>query len=194
MLPIWYSSTTKQRQEILVLYFAPKPEKQDSTASVSDKNASQKSNMLYRKHHIYGDHHYLIPVARDMWAENFPLGSRQVGNNPTISSYFEKTQLMPVSRTNLSLIQKLQSQPFYVEITKKSYILHVLNHGHYCQIPSQRLIPKKWFSPTCDPVITMTTNKDPVHFSNLQEIPWLEIAEKLGSSKNTYINQSFFSK
>lgn len=194
MLPIWYSTKTPKRQESLILYFSPKPEKLEKDVPDSLRNASQKLNQLYRKHHIYGDHQYLVPVWRDGWTTNNPRGSRQIGNNPTTAAYFENLQLMPCSQSNLSLIRQLQSQPFYIEIGKKSYYLHVLHNGKYYKIPSQQLIPKNWFGSTNDPVITLTTNNCPVHFSNLHDIPWSEIAQELGSPEHSWGNEPLFSK
>ena len=176
-IPINYSTKNPKCPGFLALYFALKPEKLDKSAV----DCSKKTEQLYRKNNIYGDHQFLIPVTRDSWSSNFPIGSMQIGNNPTTSVRHEKLQLMPCSQSNLGLICQLQSQPFYIEIAKRSFYLHVLLQGKYCKIPSQKLVPKNWFGATNHPVVTLATDSCPVHFSNLGDIPWSDIAQQLSS-------------
>jgi hypothetical protein len=182
LIPIHYSTNTPQHQGYIELYFSQKPEKIEKDLPASLKNAWQKAEQRYRHHHVYGDHQFLIPVKRDGWILNSQFGSMQIGNNPTTSTQFEKLQLMPCSQSNLSLICQLQSQPFYIEIAKRSFYLHVLIQGVYCKIQSQKAIPKNWAG-FIRPVITLVTDSNPIHFSNLLDIPWLVIAQQLCSKE-----------
>lgn len=191
MIPLCFSTNTAQRQGYLELYFAPKADKVDKNLPAALRNDWPKADQLYRKHHIYGDHQYLVPV-RNGWplnveflpsglTSNIPMVFQQFGNEPTTAVHHQKLQLMPCSQFNLGLIRELQSEPFYIEIGKKSYVLNIWNEGRYWSIPGQRPAPRCWFGPTNHPVITLATNTWPKHFSNLQDIPWPAIAQQLGS-------------
>ena len=180
VIPIFYSTNTTARQGYIELYFANEPESIDKSLLASLKNASEKLNQKYRLHNIYGNHQYLIPVRRDNdWMSNSMM-SPQIGDNPTTSAQFEKLQLMPCSQSNLSLICLLQSQPFFIEITKKDFFLHVVMQGINCKIPAQKAILKNW-NRFPYPVISLVTDSDPIHFNRFSDIPWVDIAVTMGS-------------
>lgn len=179
IIPIWYSTNNPQRQGYLEMYFGQESEIIDKSLPAALKNAWLKADQQYRKSQVYGYHQFLVPVMRDGWMANFPMGSMQIGNNPTTAVQFEKCQLMPCHESNLSLISQLQSQPFYIEITKRCYYIHVLLQGMYRKIPSQKSVPKNWVG-FSRPVITLVTESGPVHFSNFSEIPWADIGNQLG--------------
>jgi hypothetical protein len=180
VIPIFYSTNTTARQGYIELFFANEPEIIDKTLPATLKNASHKSDLKYRKHNIYGNHQYLIPVRHNNnWASSI-MSTLQIGDNPTTVAHLEKLQLMPCNQSNLSLICQLQSQPFFIEITKQSYFLHVLMQGIYCKIPAQKAIPKNW-ERFPYPVISLVTDSDPVHFSRFTDIPWSDIAATMGS-------------
>lgn len=188
MLPVRYPTKSPQRHGSILLCFADKPEKFDKDVPDSIRNAWQKSVQLYHKNNIYGDHDFWVPV-RSPFGWNVPVltksnntsGLPLIGANPTTSVDNENLQFIPCSEANLDLIIRLQDYPFYIEIGARAFYLHVLHYGKYYKIPSQRHIRQPRFGTANLPVITLATDSRPMHFANLHDIPWPEIAQQLGT-------------
>jgi hypothetical protein len=197
-IPIVFSTDRASRQGSMWIYFSPKAMKPDQDTPTSVK-AWQKEEQLYRKHHIYGDHQFLVPVRSEVipnvmtspryLTSNMPVLMGQIGKDPATAVANRTLQLLPCSQSNLELIRPLQKEPFYIEIGKRSFHLHVWDQGSYWKIPSQRQMPicpapKSTFCRP-HPVITVHTNAGPIEFMSLRDIPWPLIARQLGIQETT---------
>lgn len=185
LIPTFFSINKSPRQWHIELNFSREPEKTEKYIPDS-RDAWQKADQLYRKNNIYGDHQYLVPVWQEMsgyfasFPQDKPIEFKQIGNDPTVAVAYQKLQLMPCSQHNLGLIQsKLQSEPFFIEIGKKSFSLYVWHQGMYWKIPSQRHPPLNW-SRNPHPVITLETVDGAIVFNSFRDIPWSDIAQQIG--------------
>jgi hypothetical protein len=186
LIPMYFAIDKAPHQWHIELNFSRGPEKNDTYVPESG-NAWQKADQLYRKHAIYGDHQFLIPVLQEMTdsfgilPSNTPGAFKQIGKDPTTAVAYQKLQLMPCARANLGLIQsRMQAEPFYLEIGKRSYVLYVWHQNMFWKIPCHRHAPMNWFGHP-HPVITTETVSGPVAFLNFRDIPWSDIAQQLGS-------------
>ncbi len=184
-MPIFFTMNKSPKQWHIEISFSNKPEKKaDKYVSVLDKSY-ETADENYRKHNIHGDHQYLIPVNTEftnnmMTPDNQPTTFKQIGTDPTIPFINQKLQLLPCSESNLGLFQKkLQSEPFYIKVEKRSFSLYVWHLGMYWKIPSHRYTPIDWTGHT-HPVVTLDTANGPIQFSSAFDIPWSDIAHQLG--------------
>ena len=202
LIPVFFSIKNSPKQHHIELCFSDKPEKKPKEYIAKSESYWDKANDLYRKSTTYGDHSFLIPASHEMinlYAEsqsNQPSVFKQIGTDPTTSVVNQKLQLVPCSQHNLALFQqRLQSLPFYIEIGKRTFSLFVWHQGMYWKIPCQHHAPMNLNGLT-HPSITLETSDNTYLFSYLQEIPWADIAQQLGSAAepkqhNGSLNQSF---
>lgn len=187
-IPVFFSINKSPNQHHIELCFSDKPEKKAKEYIAKIDTSWEKANELYRKNNIYGDHNFLIPATSEM--VNYFAGSqsnqpgvfKQIGTDPTTAVGYQKLQLVPCSQHNLALFQhSLQSFPFYIEIGKRTFSLFISHQGLYWKIPCQRHAPMN-LSGRSHPVITLETSDNVYAFSYLNEIPWADIAQQLGTA------------
>lgn len=193
-VPIFFSTDKPSRHGFIELYFSPNAVKPDK-ATASSVLAWQKADQLYREHHIYGDHQFLVPVRSESipyalappsyLTVGMPLQNMQIGKDPSTAVSTRALQLMPCSHSNLELIKALQREPFYIEIGKRSFSLHVWDQGEYFKIPSQRHAPTRDVPRSVlgrpHPVICLESENGMSEIIYLQDIPWAMLAQQLGT-------------
>lgn len=187
LIPITFSINRTPRQHHLELWFSDKPEKKSKDSAPPSLASWKKADQLYRKSTVNGDHQFLIPSTVELInhfegvQSNYPSAFQQIGNNPTTATALNKLQLIPCSQHNLNLFQRsLQSQPFYIEVGKRTFNLFVFHQEVYWKIPchpraSMNLMEFQ------QPVITIETLDNASFFTYLHEIPWADIATQLGT-------------
>lgn len=167
------------------LYFSPNPIRFDEVDLLEPGKEYAKAESLYRTHHVYGDHRFLIPVAKEQiekyeapWDMRFGFG--QIGQDPTTATYQEKLQLIPCGASNLSLFkERLLTEPFYIEMAPESFVLHVMNNaGRYIAIPGQAYSPRCWHG-FAHPVVTLETQTGHKPFHKFGDIPWHDLATSI---------------
>jgi hypothetical protein len=195
-IPICFSTSKLSRRKsigspkalsgYIEIYFSPDPFDPGVPDYVAPPNASQEAEKLYRKHHVYGDHQFLVPAShRAIPKYEAPSGMRfgfeQIGNDPTTAVLHETLQLVPCSQHNLHLFKdRIQSQPFYIEITDRAFVLHVNDKENtYRKIPSQLYPPRCWQG-FAHPAISLDFRIGAKPFSKLDDVPWQDLAQQLG--------------
>jgi len=167
------------------LYFSPIPIRSDEVDLLEPGRGYAKAEALYRKHHVYGDHRFLIPSTKEQiekyeapWNARFGFG--MIRNDPTTATYREKLQLLPCSWSNLDLFkEKLLTEPFYLELAPESFVLHVRGEaGRYISIPAQAYSPRCWHE-FAHPVVTLETEIGHQPFHKFSDIPWNDIAKSI---------------
>jgi hypothetical protein len=169
----------------MALYFSPRPLRLDEQDLCEPGMAYPKSEALYRKHHVYGEHRFLIPAQKQAierydapWNRRFCVD--KIGNDPTTATYSEKLQFLPCSASNLDLFkEKLLTEPFYLEIVPDGFLLHVKNDtGRFVRIPAQAHSPNCWHG-FAHPVVTVESSLGRQTFHTLNEIPWAKIVSAM---------------
>jgi len=167
------------------LYFSPNSIPFEGVDLLEPGKQSTKAEALYRKHHVYGDHRFLIPVAKQQiekyeaaWKMRFAFG--QIGKDPTTATYQEMLQLVPCGASNLALFkERMLTEPFYIEMAPESFILHVSDGaGRFLSIPAQDYSPRCWHD-FAHPVVTLETQFGHQPFHNFSDIPWHDIAKSI---------------
>lgn len=167
------------------VYFAPNPINFDEIDLLEPGKKNSKSESLYRTHHVYGDHRFLIPAIKEPIEKyeapwNIQFGFGRIGHDPTTATYREKLQFIPCSASNLRLFQeKIQTEPFYLEMASKSFVLHIRNKsGRDVSVPSQGYSPRCWHG-FAHPVVTLTTEAGSEPYYEFSQIPWSQIADEI---------------
>ena len=167
------------------LYFSPNPIQAEEVDLCDPGKVHVKAEALYRKHHVYGDHQFLIPTKRHSierydapWDRR--CGFKKIGSEPTTATYQETLQFLPCSQSNLDLFkEKLLTEPFYLEVAPEAFVLHVKNGDErFVGIPSQPYSPRCWHG-FAHPVVTVESSLGHQTFHKMSEIPWLHIANTI---------------
>jgi hypothetical protein len=105
----------------------------------------------------------------------------QIGKSPTTSVLKQQLQLLPCAINDLYTFQaKVQTEPFFIHITRASFDLYVLLDGVYWKIPCQQYSPLDRVGYQYS-VITIETDEGPLGVNYLYEIPWPVIAVQHGT-------------
>ena len=194
-LPIYFSTNRMTRRTAkrspkpikgyIEIYFSYKALGVDEVDLAEPGENWNKAAALYREHHVYGEHRYLVPVSRkaiEKFKPTFNLRDlrfafEQIGNDPTTAVYEESLQLLPCSHPNLQLmLDQCQIEPFFIEIAEERFFLHVQHQeGEYCKIPSHAYSPRCWHG-IAHPVITAELEHGHWPFHKLRDIPWHNVA------------------
>jgi hypothetical protein len=167
------------------IYFSPNPIRMEEVDLLEPGRRYAKAEALYRKHHVYGDHRFLIPSTKEQikkyeapWDIQFEIG--RIGNDPTTATYFEKLQLLPCSAPNLGLFKEnLLTEPFYLELASDAFVLHVKNAaGSYIAIPAQAFSPRCWHG-FAHPVVTLQMENSCKPFYKFSDILWHDFAKNI---------------
>ena len=137
----------------------------------------ESANLLYRNHHVYGDHQYLVPFRKMPIGEYVPIPFwkdreifyefEQIAGNPTTSTTHEALELLPCTDINLDFILRNHlSEPFYIEVERESFGLYVwedyealttnnggrrsMDEGVFIYVPSRSRTAPKFMSPKCN--------------------------------------------
>jgi hypothetical protein len=144
-----------------------------------------KERTLYQKHNLHGEHQFLVPSSietiesdRYIWATKDRFAFGLVNGSPTTATGTETLQLVPCDQLNLELfLDKLQSQPFYIEVAGTDFALHVKdNLGGYRKLACHPFTPRCWHG-SRHAVITTQRAHTYQPILRLETIPWTEIAE-----------------
>lgn len=167
------------------LYFAPHPVGPDDIDLAEPGRQWTKERALYQKHNIHGEHQFLIPASvreiesdRYVWHTKDRFSFGLVNGSPTTATGTETLQLIPCDQMNLEFfLDKLQSQPFYIEFAGTNFALHVKdNAGRYRRLVCQDYSPRCWHG-SRHAVITTQRKNTYRPILRLDTIPWTEIAE-----------------
>lgn len=177
--------TSKPVNGYMELYFSPRAIKVDEVDLVEPGQNFAKAKALYKNHHVYGEHSFLIPATKVQTEKyeapwNVRFAFAQVGTEPTTATYFENLQLLPCSTSNLELFSgKLLTEPFYIEVTDESFVLHIrAEDGREVRVPAQDYSPKCWHG-FAHPVVTLETASGRKPFYKFSDIPWQDIARNI---------------
>jgi len=167
------------------LYFSWHPVAPDDMDFAEPGKQWIKERTLYQKHNVHGEHQFLVPASveiieshRYIWATKDRFAFGLVNGSPTTATGTETLQLVPCDQLNLKLfLDKLQSQPFYIEVVGTNFALHVKdNLGGYRTLACQTYSPRCWHG-SRHAVITTQRARTYQPISRLEAIPWTEIAE-----------------
>lgn len=170
------------------LYFSLRPVEVQEIDFLEPGSIPRPAQAFYRKHHVYGDHRFLIPTTKQQIEKyEAPWGARiycgTIGRDPTIATKQEMLQLIPCSETNLELFkEKLLTEPFYLEITRDNFVLHIIKES-----ARELKVPAQDYSPVCwhgfgHPVVTVRTKMGGQPIGKFIDIRWQEIADGLVAS------------
>lgn len=115
------------------LYFSPHPVTLDNIDLAEPGMTWAKERTLYQKYNVHGEHRFLVPASvkkieadRYLWRTKDRFAFGLVNGRPTTATATEMLQLVPYDSQNLGLfLDKLQSQPFYIEVAGSDFALHV---------------------------------------------------------------------
>jgi hypothetical protein len=194
-IPIYFSTNKLSRRTAtreprpvtgyIELYFAPRPVDFEEIDLLEPGRTFHKAEALYRKHHAYGDHRFLIPTTHKTIEKyeaswNMRFAFMQIADDPTTATYQEALQLLPCSRANLGFFkEKLQTEPFYIEVAAESFILHIRTKAeHYVALPAQAYSPRCWHE-FAHPVVSLETQGGSIPYFKFCDIPWQDLAEQI---------------
>jgi hypothetical protein len=167
------------------LYFSPHAITLEHVDLAEPGKPWTKERTLYQKHNVHGDHQFLIPSTvqkieadRYLWPSRDRFAFGLVNGSPTTATGTEVLQLIPCDKENLALfLERLQTQPFYIEVRGDAFILHVKDRsGTYRKIASQIYSPRCWHG-TRHAVITTQGERTYQPILRLESIPWTDVAE-----------------
>lgn len=167
------------------LYFSPAAVTPDDIDLAEPGKQWTKERALYQKHNVHGEHQFLIPASvreiesdRYIWHTKDRFAFGLVNGSPTTATGTETLQLVPCDQFNLELfLDKLQSQPFYIEVAGADFVLHVKDKaGRYRELACQDYSPRCWHG-SRHPVITTQRKHTYQPILRFETIPWTEIAE-----------------
>jgi hypothetical protein len=167
------------------LFFSPHAVTVDNVDLLEPGKEWTKERVLYQKHNLHGEHQFLVPATvnaiepdRYIWATKDRFSFGLVNGSPTTATGTETLQLVPCDQLNLDLfLDKLQSQPFYIEVIDADFALHVKDmQGLYRKLACQNYTPRCWHGSRHAVITTQATHsyKPILH---LDSLPWNEIAE-----------------
>lgn len=171
------------------LYFAAAPLTSNEVDLIEPGRDWSTEQQLYISHNVYGEHQFLVPsvvseIPGDRYPEDamgwsrFRTAFALVNGSPTTATAREELQLLPCSKENLPLfLERLQSQPFYIEVGVDGFWLHTkTSSGAYRRTPGQSFCPPCWHG-TRHAVITTHSGTGYRLKYSLSEICWEQLCE-----------------